>query len=254
MNTHHSSLITHYSTHVHCTGTASFAASGTLMAGYAGMDSLGCTIVGAITATGGGTIRDMLLGNVPVFWMVEVEYLWLILASVGITFVMFDKDSPKDSFLGESGTAMYMSDSVGLGAFAVIGAQNAIRMGLPPLVCVVCGMITATFGGVIRDVLCGRPARIIHSHAEIYGVTALAGAVCYVGMRHLQFSPAVRIFTGVMSAACMRHWACSYNITLPLASWFKGPPQPPQKEAVLLLTPDAATTTTTVSPPSPSLK
>jgi uncharacterized membrane protein YeiH len=220
-------------------GTISFAASGTIVAGYAGMDSLGCTIVGAITATGGGTIRDILLGNFPVFWMAEVEYLWLILATVGVTFVMFDKYS-KDALFGENGAILYVSDTVGLGAFSVIGAQNAIRMGLPPLVCVVCGMITATFGGVFRDILCCKPARIVHSHTEIYGVTALTGAVFYVGMRALKFSPAVRICGGVLSAACMRHWASTYNVTLPLATWYKGvhTPSPKEAAAVIFMTPN----------------
>jgi uncharacterized membrane protein YeiH len=201
-------------------GTVSFAASGTIMAGYAGMDSLGCTIIGTITATGGGTIRDLLIGNFPVFWMVEVEYLWLILATVGITFAMFDKDDI-DSPLSENGMAFYLTDSFGIGAFACIGAQNALRKGLPGLVCVVCGMITATFGGVMRDTLCGKRARIVYSHAEIYGVTALTGALFYMGTRYLCFSPAVRICSGVLSAASMRHWATTYNIKLPVASWFE---------------------------------
>ena len=184
------------------------------------MDSLGCTIVGGITATGGGTIRDILLGSFPVFWMAEVEYLWLILATVGGTFLLFDKEHPKEGLCGENGIIFYLSDTVGLGAFAVIGAQNAIRRSLPGVVCVVCGMITATFGGLLRDVLCSKPARIIHSHAELYALTALTGAGCYVVLRHLCFSPVVRISGGVLSAVCMRHWATTHNITLPLASWF----------------------------------
>lgn len=231
-------------------GTVSFAASGTLLAGYAGMDSLGCTIVGTITATGGGTVRDILLGSFPVFWMAEVEYLWMILATVGLTFFLFDKEHPKDGVCGENGIILYLTDAVGIGAFAVIGAQNAVRRGLPGVVCVVCGMITATFGGLIRDVLCGRPVRIIHSHAEIYGVTALTGAVSYMALRHLSFSPAVRIFGGVLSAACMRHWAVTHDIRLPLASWFDSENncsvyhrhKPKQTEAVAVKSPDLVET------------
>ena len=70
---------------------------------------------------------------------------------------------------------MKWADAFGVGAFAVIGAQNGIRKGLHPLVCIICGMFTATFGGMIRDVLCQKPPRILHSHAEIYASTALTG-------------------------------------------------------------------------------
>ena len=188
------------------------------MAGHAGMDSLGCTIVGGITAVGGGTVRDLIIGQLPVFWIAEVEYLWLVLATTAATFIGFDC-VPRESIWGEKGVILYATDCIGLGAFAVIGAQNAIRLKLPSIVCVVCGMITATFGGVMRDVLCQKPARIIYSHSEIYAVTALSGAICYVGMRQLRFSPAVRIITGVLSAVVMRHSATKYGIKLPVASW-----------------------------------
>mmetsp|Transcript_25230 Transcript_25230/g.47180 ORF Transcript_25230/g.47180 Transcript_25230/m.47180 type:complete len:383 (+) Transcript_25230:123-1271(+) len=199
-------------------GTVSFAASGTIMAGYAGMDSLGCTIVGAITATGGGTIRDLLLGNVPVFWMAEVEYLWLVLITVGLTFNFFDKRLTYP--FGENGVILYATDTLGLGAFSVIGAMNAVRMGLPAVVCVTCGMVTATFGGIMRDILCCKPVRIVHSHAEIYSVTAITGASVFVGLRRLGLPPVFRIMGGVLSAVSMRYWATKYNITLPVASWF----------------------------------
>jgi uncharacterized membrane protein YeiH len=188
------------------------------MAGYSGMDSLGCTIVGAITATGGGTIRDVFLGNVPVFWMVEVEYLWIILAAAGITFCFFDKRLAYP--FGENGVVLYATDTLGLGAFSVIGAQNGIRMGLHPLVCIICGLITATFGGVIRDIICCKPVRIVYSHAEIYSLSALSGASIYVGLRHLGCSPAVRILGGVLSVVAMRHWATTCHVMLPTASWF----------------------------------
>lgn len=210
-------------------GTISFASSGTILAGQVGMDSLGCTLVGAITATGGGTIRDLLIGNTPVFWMAEVEYLWLILATIGVTFCFY-KDEWKDTAIGENGIIFRVTDAVGLGAFACIGAQNGIRKSLPGVVCVLCGMMTATFGGVMRDVLCSRPVRIMHSHAEIYAVTALTGSMAYVGLRQLCFSPAVSIGCGVMSAATMRYWATTQNVKLPTASWL-GKPQVKVEEA-----------------------
>ena len=80
-------------------------------------------------------------------------------------------------------------------------------------------MFTATFGGVIRDVLCKRPVRILHSHAEIYASTALIGASVYTSVRYLGGSPTVRICSGVLSAMFARYSADKYDIKLPLANW-----------------------------------
>ena len=102
------------------------------------------------------------------------------------------------------------------------GAQNAIRLSLHPVIAVLCGMFTATFGGVIRDVLCRRPVRILHSHAEVYASTALVGASVYTAVRGIGAPPSVRILLGVGSAMGCRYAADRDHITLPQADWFKG--------------------------------
>jgi uncharacterized membrane protein YeiH len=205
-------------------GTSAFAVSGTITAGYAGMDLLGCEIVGTITAIGGGTIRDLLIGNAPVFWVIEYEYIWLCLASCSLTLLAWH-DRDKNGWFAEDSRLMFWLDAIGIGAFCSIGAQNGIRKGFSPIICILCGMITSTFGGVTRDVLTKRPPRILHSNAELYATTALTGATVYMAVRHLGGSPLMRIASGIVTAASMRYAAVEYDLKLPFASWY-----PPPKE------------------------
>lgn len=201
-------------------GTLSFASSGAITAGYYGMDMLGCVVVGTITSVGGGTIRDLLLGNVPVFWMIEWEYILMCIGASGLTFLFWDQVKD-DEATKEDGWLLFWTDTIGVGAFCVIGAQNGIRRGMPALISILCGMFTATFGGMVRDVLCRRQPRILHSNAEIYATTALYGATAYVAARALGANPAGRIFCGVSSAMGLRYLAAQHDLKLPLAPWFK---------------------------------
>ena len=105
-------------------------------------------------------------------------------------------------------------DAIGLSAFAIVGAQNGIRAGMPMIVSAICGMATSTFGGLTRDVVCGRPVRIVHSNAEVYAQPALAGAVTYLVAKQSRASPAVRI--GSAFAVCMgsRFVAVKHDVRL----------------------------------------
>lgn len=195
-------------------GTSAFASTGAVCAASSGMDILGCTVVGTITAVGGGTVRDVLIGNSPVFWVIEWEYIAMCIATCIATFLVWDEDS--EIFKRNSVSKVsFWADAGGLGVFCVIGAQNGIRAGCHPLICILCGMITATFGGVIRDTLCKRPVRILHSHAEIYATSALLGATTFVGLRALGVVPVFRIGAAVATAAATRYLAVEHHITLP---------------------------------------
>lgn len=173
------------------------------------MDLLGCVIVGTITSIGGGTVRDILIGNVPVFWVEEHEYVTICVVVAALTFFLWHMiDDPDNKIL-------WWADTIGVGAFCVIGAQNGIRKGLVPMICVICGMFTATFGGVIRDVLCKRPVRIMYSTAEVYASTALAGASMYVLARQMRFAVLYRITAGFTTAVTCRYIAATNNVRLP---------------------------------------
>merc|ERR1711991_376447 len=113
-------------------GTVSFAYSGSLLAAAAGMDAFGSCVVGCITAVGGGTVRDLLIGNAPVFWMQEVEYLAMSIVAALAAFISLPAGG-----LAEDGLVLRWTDHLGVAAFAVIGAQNGLRRNLAPLICVV---------------------------------------------------------------------------------------------------------------------
>eukprot|EP01065_Artemidia_motanka_P012635 TRINITY_DN16963_c0_g1_i1.p1 TRINITY_DN16963_c0_g1~~TRINITY_DN16963_c0_g1_i1.p1 ORF type:complete len:252 (+),score=43.50 TRINITY_DN16963_c0_g1_i1:63-818(+) len=205
-------------------GTTTFAWSGAVTAGLAGMDLLGCTIVGVTTAVGGGTFRDAVVLHKQPFWVEEVEYLWLAVGAAVAAFFLWPAlggGGLLKSSEGGDGPLLWCGDTLGIGAFAVIGAMNGMRMGVHPSISAACGMFTATFGGLTRDVLCSQPTgatgrgRILHSRAEIYATTALAGASVYVVARKFPVSPAVCIAAGAATAVLLRAEACRSGLVLP---------------------------------------
>lgn len=200
-------------------GTISFAASGTLCAGHAGLDALGCIIVGTIASVGGGTIRDAILHQ-RAFWVDEYEYILLCLATCGLTLLTW-KELEDKGLLHEEDEWFWWSDTLGVGAFACVGAQNAIRMNLHPVISILCGMFTATFGGVVRDTLCKRDVRILNSKSEIYATTALSGATMYNLARAIGGNPLLKIGAGMSTTVALRYIAAHKDIKLPLATWRK---------------------------------
>lgn len=191
-------------------GTLSFAHTGALLAATSGMDLLGTCVVGTITAVGGGTIRDAIILAKRPFWTSEIEYLYLCLAASGLTFALWPRGRDDDSPLH------FATDALGVAAFSVIGAQNGVRAGMGGLVCVICGMATATFGGAVRDVLCNRKVRILHSQAEVYASTAAAGAASYLVARGMGARVGGRVGAGLAVAFAGRSYAWMYGTRLPV--------------------------------------
>lgn len=199
-------------------GTVVFALSGSVTAASVGMDWFGAMTLGTITAVGGGTIRDAILLRKRPFWADgETEYLFLSFAAALVAFFLYP--SAERAGYREDGLEMLWGDAVGVGAFCVIGAQNGIRAGVHPLVCVVCGVVTATFGGMTRDALAQRPVRILHSHSDVYATTAGAGATAYMLARAAGLPLGVRIVAGVGSAVVLRYLAWTRGIRL--STWEK---------------------------------
>ena len=164
-------------------GTGVFAHGGVIAAGKRGLDLLGCIVVGCVTAMGGGTIRGALIGIEgahPVFWIAEPEYLIVALVASLFTFFFWPKVLSKE--VRESKpmeTALNWLDAISLGGFCIIGANAALVRNLGPLLAVALSAVTCTGGGVVRDVFLRQPVRVLHSHAELYGTTAIAGATVY---------------------------------------------------------------------------
>ena len=154
-------------------GVAFFAVSAALRAGEKGMDFFGVLVIAAITATGGGTIRDVLLGTQPVFWIEDINFLLVSVAAATITMLYTRlREPPSNSLL--------VTDAFGLAIATVFGAEAAAQAGAPPLIVIVMGVTTGVAGGILRDVLCAEVPLILKK--EIYATASMAGAAAYVAL------------------------------------------------------------------------
>jgi uncharacterized membrane protein YeiH len=197
-----------------------FAVEGSITAASTGMDLLGVVIVGTITAIGGGTVRDVFVLHRQPFWVSEPEYVAFAVFAAFLTFFtwpIMPAGNAIKADSGEPGALIWWLDSLGVGAFAVIGAHNGMRAHITPALSVVSGMLTATFGGVVRDVLCSLPVRILHNHAEIYAVAALTGATLYVLSRRLGLRYGSATILSITATLLLRCLAVRYSLVLP--SW-----------------------------------
>lgn len=159
-------------------GTLAFAMSGALTAMNKKLDPFGVFIIALVTAVGGGTLRDIMIGRTPVGWMLELNYVYIIVIGF-ILAILFRKK------LDQLRTSLLLFDAVGLGVFTIVGLEKGIIVGLNPAICVALGAITACFGGVIRDILCGEIPVIFRK--EIYATICIFGGIVFFVLRYLQF-------------------------------------------------------------------
>lgn len=185
-------------------GVIVFAMTGALVASRRQMDALGFVLLGTVTGIGGGTIRDVLLDRHPLVWIEQPLYLALCILVSLLVFVT--------AHLVQSRLRLLLwLDAVGLALYATIGAERALEAGTSPLVAVVMGMITATFGGIVRDLLGGE--RSIIFSPEIYVTAAVAAALVFVGLdrlglpREIGISAAILIGFGLRAGALKRGWS-----------------------------------------------
>jgi uncharacterized membrane protein YeiH len=161
-------------------GDASFAFTGVLAAGSEGLDLCGCVVVGFVTALGGGSSRDIVLGRLPLFWLRHWDEFTVVLATTLATVLGWPRLCPPGRPMSEEGMELIVwTDALGLAVFAAVGAHygSLAEPRLHLCGCGLCGMFTATFGGVTRDVLLKRPVRILHNRDDSYAPPALAGGM-----------------------------------------------------------------------------
>lgn len=156
-------------------GVAVFAVSGALAAARKRMDVLGVVVLAMVTAVGGGTLRDVLLGRHPIFWFEGATYLVTIVAAAALTMLY-------TRFRAAPHRALLVADAFGLALFTVSGAKVAEQLGLPDIIVVFLAALTGTAGGVLRDVLCAEVPLILQR--DIYATASIAGAAVYVGGQH----------------------------------------------------------------------
>ncbi|MCL4114387.1 UNVERIFIED_CONTAM: hypothetical protein GTU68_052323 [Idotea baltica] len=152
-------------------GTFAFAISGTITGFDRRFDAFGVSMVGLVTAVGGGTLRDVLIGSQPVGWMQDINYLYAVAAGVFVTFVFFRR-------IRTWHRTLFIFDALGIGLFTLLGLEKALAMGLHPVISVLMGMMSAVFGGVLRDILCSEVPLIFRR--EIYATICLGGGAIYL--------------------------------------------------------------------------
>ena len=188
-------------------GTAVFAFSGVLVAGRLRMDAIGVIVLAAVTAIGGGTIRDLLIGASPIFWIQDPTYLWVILATaaVGMWLARVPRRLPW--------YALPVADAFGLALFVVIGAKKALLFGTSGMVAVVMGVITGVAGGLIRDVLAREIPMVLQQ--EIYATACIFGGVLYTTSVALELAHIPAMLISMLGVLAVRIPAIFRHLSLP---------------------------------------
>ena len=186
-------------------GTFAFAISGIRLASGRQIDWFGAYIIGLVTAIGGGTARDLLLGVSP-FWMEDVKYFLTTGVALLATILFKDK-------LFKLGSTLFLFDTIGLGLFTMVGITKSIEAGFPFWVCIVMGTITGSLGGVVRDVLLNDVPLIFRK--DIYALACVAGGGVYFACRFLDLPTGVTEVTTAATVIIFRLIAVKYHLHLP---------------------------------------
>lgn len=187
-------------------GVFVFAMSGILAASEKRLDLFGGFIIAFVTALGGGTLRDLLL-NVNIVWVEHTVYIYLVLG--GAIFALLFKKISK-----QIRKTVFLFDSIGISVFTIIGVQKSMALDVPILIVVIFGVITATFGGVIRDILCNEIPLIFRK--EVYATACIIGAAIYVGLSILNTPEIINIIIACSSIVAIRTVAVLRKWSLPI--------------------------------------
>ncbi len=180
--------------------------SGALEARKHQMDIVGATTIAFVTAFGGGTMRDLLLGRTPIFW---VNDSWLTVTTFLIAILSF-------YWLDQvSNRLLIFADAIGLGIFSILGATFTLQLQLSPVVAVLMGVVTGIFGGVLRDLLCNRIPNVFRQSTELYATCSFIGTTVYIILHVLQFNALPIALIGALTVFAMRLLAVSFKVTLP---------------------------------------
>jgi uncharacterized membrane protein YeiH len=182
-------------------GTLVFVISGVLIAIEKKFDLVGAIIIGSVTGVGGGTLRDVLIGETPVGWMKDLNYLIIIMVAVLLSYLF------KDRIL-KLRKGMFLFDTLGIVLFTILGLQKTLGTGLSIPVALLMGIVSAAFGGVIRDVLTNEIPLIFRK--EIYATACLIGGIVFVGLEHINSLTTLNMFFAMLAETAGR----SENVTV----------------------------------------
>lgn len=183
-----------------------FAMSGVLSASGKKLDLFGGFIIAFVTALGGGTLRDLLL-NIDISWIVKPNYVYVVIA--GVIFALAFK-----KVLNKVRKTMFLFDTIGISLFTILGVQKALEHDTPLAIAVIFGVITATFGGVIRDILSTEIPLIFRK--EIYATACLIGAISFVVLHHYGINETINLIVSGSLIASIRTIAVIKKLGLPV--------------------------------------
>ncbi|WP_055448364.1 trimeric intracellular cation channel family protein [Lacinutrix mariniflava] len=187
-------------------GTLAFSISGVLVALNKRMDAFGVLIIAFVTAVGGGTLRDVLIGETPVSWMKDMTFVYVVLIST-ILAVIFKS---KIDYLRKS---LFLFDTIGIGLYTVVGIEKGISAGLHPIICIALGTMSACFGGVIRDILCNEIPVIFRK--EVYATACILGGIVYFIIKRLPIEGNLVFIIAGLVVIITRLLAVKFKLRLP---------------------------------------
>ncbi len=186
-------------------GTFVFAISGALAAAEKRLDFFGTAFIAFITAVGGGTVRDLILGSYPLGWVKNIVYL----NAIGIGFlcaILFRR------YIISWRRTFSVFDTIGIGVFTVLGLQKALLLNVHPTIAVLMGMVSAVFGGVIRDTLCNEVPLIFHK--EIYAMACLSGGILFMILQYFDVNEPYITISAVALIIIIRFIAIRYQLQM----------------------------------------
>lgn len=187
-------------------GTIAFAISGVLVAMEKKLDVFGVFIIAFVTAVGGGTLRDVLIGNTPVGWMQTPISIIIILGTVVFSILFVNK-------LRFFRKSLFLFDTIGIGLYTMVGIEKGLAVELSPIMCIALGTMTASFGGVIRDILCNEIPVIFRK--EVYATVCILGGVIYFIIMLFPIQAAYAHTIAIVAIIVLRLLAVKYRVTLP---------------------------------------
>ncbi len=187
-------------------GTFSFAVSGAFFAMEKKLDPFGLIIIAFVTAIGGGTLRDVMIGNLPVGWLRnETATITIFIAAIGSMFF--------EARLRKFTTTLFLFDALGLGLFTIVGIEKAMELHFSMGVCIALGTVTASFGGVIRDVLLNNVPLVFRK--EIYAMASILGGLIYFLFKKIQIDEDASKIICILLIFAIRLVAVKYRLGLP---------------------------------------
>lgn len=208
------SLLSLLHTSVEAGATLAFALSGLLEGARKRLDAVGVCVVAFLAAFGGGTLRDLLLDRRPFFWVEHASWLWALLALTVLAMLFL-----RTRHFALTERAMQWPDALGLGLFSASGTQIALDQGQPGIVAVLMGVVTASFGGVLRDVVCNEIPKALQDHRP-YALCAFAGSWVVVAWHQAGWPPESGLLASAACATALRVAALWTGWTLP--AWSTG--------------------------------